>query len=290
MRNKERRIPGRFRAVVYALMVHAAVAAVVVVGFRWTSAPVAAPSKAIQAVAVNEEQARRSDVEKRKQDEDARKKAQLETEATEQKRKEEEERKRAEDKRKLEEQRKAEEQRKLEDQRRAEQERKQAEAEKKKQAEAKKKQDEEQRKQAAVEKKREETAAKQKKQEDDQRRKAAEDSLKEDLKAEEHSRAEAAKVARAATEADKYKALIRQKVSRNWNQPHGAAPGLKCVVRVRLVPGGEVLEAHVIKGSGNAAFDRSVEAAVFKASPLPLPTEADLFEYFREVEFTFSPT
>jgi colicin import membrane protein len=60
-------------------------------------------------------------------------------------------------------------------------------------------------------------------------------------------------------------------------------------VRVRLVAGGEVLQATVVQSSGNAAFDRSVENAVYKASPLPIPDDKALFDYFRELEFKFRP-
>ena len=69
----------------------------------------------------------------------------------------------------------------------------------------------------------------------------------------------------------------------------GAEKGLECVVRVRLVPGGEVIDAKVVRGSGNPAFDRSVENAVYKSTPLPWPTDKQLFEYFRELEFIFKP-
>ena len=65
---------------------------------------------------------------------------------------------------------------------------------------------------------------------------------------------------------------------------------MKCTVRVRIIPGGEVVSVKTIKSSGNIAFDRSVEQAVQKASPLPVPdTGSGLFDNFREVEFVFDP-
>jgi len=117
------------------------------------------------------------------------------------------------------------------------------------------------------------------------RQKLAEQSLKEGLAAEERQRREA----RAAAEVEKYRELIRQKVSRNWNRPVGAARGLQCTVRVRVVPGGEVLQATVVRSSGDVLFDGSVESAVYKSTPLPLPDAPELFEYFRELEFLFRP-
>jgi colicin import membrane protein len=63
------------------------------------------------------------------------------------------------------------------------------------------------------------------------------------------------------------------------------------VVQVRLIPGGDVVPGGVsiIKSSGNAAFDRSVEAAVYKATPLPVPS-GPLFESFRNLRLNFNPS
>lgn len=265
--NRPRRAPGRFRAIVYAALVHAAVIAALVIGFRWSSTPSGvAPQNTIQATIAE-------DPEKKKQEEDRRRRQDEE-------RKAEAERKRQE----IEAQKKEEAQR-------IEERRKQVEAEKlKQQAEAKRKEEERKKVEAeAAERKRAEAEARKKREDDARQRKVAEESLRQQLADEERSRAEAALAARAASEADKYRALIRQKVSRNWARPAGASSGLTCVVRVRLAAGGDVLQAAVVKGSGNAVFDRSVEVAVYKASPLPIPAEADLFQYFREIEFTFAP-
>jgi hypothetical protein len=38
-----------------------------------------------------------------------------------------------------------------------------------------------------------------------------------------------------------------------------------------------------------ALFDRSVENAVHKASPMPLPKDAAVFKYFRELRLIFKP-
>ncbi len=46
---------------------------------------------------------------------------------------------------------------------------------------------------------------------------------------------------------------------------------------------------NVIRSSGDPVFDRSVESAVLKASPLPLPGDAALFTHFREINFNFDP-
>jgi colicin import membrane protein len=57
---------------------------------------------------------------------------------------------------------------------------------------------------------------------------------------------------------------------------------------VRLAPGGNVIAVSILESSGNSAFDRSAEAAVYKAEPLPVPS-GNLFERFRDVNFVFDP-
>lgn len=93
----------------------------------------------------------------------------------------------------------------------------------------------------------------------------------------------------AAKAVASYRDLIKQKVERNWIQPPGEIVGLNCVVRVRIMPGGDVIDAQVIQSSGNAVFDRSVERATRKAAPLPLPDDPRLASYFRTLEFVFRP-
>ena len=155
---------------------------------------------------------------------------------------------------------------------------------------------EDKRKAAETEKKRKDEARQaeiKKKLDTEERRKSAESNLKEQLAREEKERTEAKaraeQAARAQSELARYEGLIRQKVERNWVRPAGWTKGMECVVRVRLAPTGEVINAAVARPSGSPAFDRSVENAVYKASPLPLPEDKDLFEHFRELELRFRP-
>ncbi len=88
----------------------------------------------------------------------------------------------------------------------------------------------------------------------------------------------------------KYEALIKSKITRNWIFPASYQKGMKCKVLVRIIPSGDVISVRITQSSGNAAFDRSVEMAVKKASPLPVPeSSTGLFEHFREVELVFDP-
>lgn len=84
-------------------------------------------------------------------------------------------------------------------------------------------------------------------------------------------------------------AQIEAKLNRLWRRPMGAPAGLACVIHVKTVPGGEVVTARVIKSSGNPTFDRSAERAVLKASPLPVPSDPELYPTFRNFDFRFRP-
>lgn len=92
------------------------------------------------------------------------------------------------------------------------------------------------------------------------------------------------------SEINKYRSLIKEEVTRHWNIPATAHDDLLCEVKVRLIPSGDVVDVKIIKSSGDAAFDRSVEKAVYRAAPLSVPPlESGLFDKFREVVFQFEP-
>ena len=243
------------RAAVYAVLVHLMLLAIVVIGIRWQAKP-QTPARPVQAQVMPDPEMRK-EIERRKREE----REHTEAEARKKREQEEQARREKEDKRKQEQAKLAEQKRKAEAQR-------QAETEKKRKAE-------QQKKDAA------------------ERHKAAEQSMKEQLVQEEKERAEsrrrAEQAVRAQSELAKYEGLIRQRVERNWVRPAGWSRDMECIVRVRLVPTGEVISATVIRSSGNAAFDRSVENAVYKAAPLPLPEDKGLFEHFRELELRFRP-
>jgi colicin import membrane protein len=76
-------------------------------------------------------------------------------------------------------------------------------------------------------------------------------------------------------------------VQRAWIRPPSAKAGLDCLVIVTQVPGGTVVRAEVRTCNGDDAVKQSIEAAVFRASPLPPPPDPALFE--RTLEFRFRP-
>ena len=75
-----------------------------------------------------------------------------------------------------------------------------------------------------------------------------------------------------------YMTQIRQKIERNWSAPASAGADLECSVRVRQIPGGEVIGVTILSCNGDDAVRRSVEAAVHRSSPLPEPSDPSLFD------------
>lgn len=144
-----------------------------------------------------------------------------------------------------------------------------AAAEEKAKAEAQKQAEEEAKKRAQAERK----AA------DEARRKTA---LQQVLDAEARSREDAA----LADDRSRYAQLIRSHVEANWLRPPGAG-SVRCKVRVDQLPNGGISRVELLSSCGSEALDRSVEKAIYKSDPLPLPANRNVFQ--RELIFTFEP-
>lgn len=261
-----------------ALGLHALLA-LLLVGFSWNSTQTVVPQLAIKAVMVDTKtlnqltKAARVQPEvvpqaepqpdpaeeQRKQEEAQRQREQLQEREREQKRQQELEQQRALDK-----------QKQLDQQRKAE-------AEKQKQAAEKDKQ-----RLAEIQQKQREAEAK--------RLAAAEAKAQQAREAELDAQLAAEAGRDNAVNAgllNQYKALIQQKVMRNWIKPPTAKAGLECEVSVTQATGGTVLSVSVGRCNGDAAVRASIEAAVQRASPLPEPPDARLFE--RNLLFKFKP-
>lgn len=264
-------------AVTLAILLHLAIVLYLIFGLEWELFPQKARPKVnvVQAHAVDEQQLRDKAAEEK-----ARERKRLEQEA--QKRKQDQARKQklAEEKKRKAERaakQKAEAQRKAEAERQAEIKRKaEAAAKAKRQAEAKRKAETEAKRKAEAEaKRRAEEAAKR----EAAARAERERALQEQLAAEQNAR-----------EIDRYVAVITQHIERNWWKPDQLKEQLSCIVRVRLMPGGDVLPGGVsiTKSSGNDTFDRTVLDAVYRAAPLPVPS-GPLFDSFRSFSLRFKP-
>jgi len=168
---------------------------------------------------------------------------------------------------------------KIRQQEEAEQKRKEqeeADRKRKEQEEAdrlKREEEEKEQKRIEAEKKREEDIRRQREENERIRKEAEAEARAAEISAEENRMAAVDSGALAV-----YTAMIRQKIERNWSAPASAGAELKCSVRVRQLPGGEVAGVTILTCNGDEAVKRSVEAAIYRSSPLPEPSDPSLFD------------
>lgn len=99
-----------------------------------------------------------------------------------------------------------------------------------------------------------------------------------------------AEVQRAtAAELGRYQDMIRSKIRHNIVMPPDVRAGISVEFKVVLLPDGSVLDAVRLKSSGNPAYDEATERAIYKAQPLPIPTDPLLKQRFRELRLTIRP-
>jgi colicin import membrane protein len=114
---------------------------------------------------------------------------------------------------------------------------------------------------------------------------ALEADLKRRLAAEE---AEGAAAAARPGVKDEYRALLVQAIERNWIRPASARAGLACTLYVNQATGGTVVDVKLGPCNGDEAVRESIVNAVYRASPLPAPSDPRAFE--RRLEIVFKPT
>lgn len=317
MRSKPRRIGLTSKSLFYAIIIHVAAGVLLVLNIDWPTHVVSSPRSEpapVQATVVSEaeiqkqmEAIQQKELAEQRKQEEAQEKLEelLKQKEVEEQRLAEIKERQEQDQQKVEELARQKEQEqqelaKLKEQEEEQRKREEAEAERKRQEEAERqrKEEEERKRQqeAEAERKRQEEAERKRKEEEERKRKAAEEQRQKEL-AEKRAREEELqrqleqeRVARRVESAlDQYIPIIRQKVGRNWNRPGGLRDSIEASVNVRLSQTGEVISARIVKSSGNPVFDRSVENAVLKASPLPIPQEQGVNEQFRNMTLNFKP-
>ena len=204
------------------------------------------------------------------------------------------------------------------DQRRREEQRQQQEAEQQRQREqeaAEQQQQEREREQAALrereELERQRAEQERRQREEDARREADEEDRRQRELAEQQERqrpqelqrqrqrqqeaAEAAAAEAARTEYELVQsatALIQQVVQENWSRPPSARNGMRAVLQIRMLPTGELVDATITQSSGDPAFDRSAETAVFRAAPFSELQDLPINVFntnFRSLSLIFEP-
>ena len=142
--------------------------------------------------------------------------------------------------------------------------------------EAQRKRDEEERRE------RERQEAERKRQEDIQRQREENERLRLELEAEQRQAELDAEerrfTARNSAAMDAYVRAIAQRINRYWNMPASAGPETQCTVLVTQLPGGDIVGVNIRSCNGDDAVKRSVEAAIRRSSPLPEPSDPDLFD------------
>jgi colicin import membrane protein len=83
-------------------------------------------------------------------------------------------------------------------------------------------------------------------------------------------------------------AAIQRQVQARWRKPLNWPAGMRCELRVKLLPSGEVISAQAVDCGNDPAFVESVQDAVMAASPLKVPSDIGLFNaHFRNFIFEF---
>ena len=277
------------RSLVLSIILHLALGAVLIFSFEFSPKPTPPPKpivNIVKATAVDKKQVELELKRLKKQDDEKiakeiKRQKDLEKKADDAKKKRLAEEKKLKDikKKKAQETKK----RKKEEARIKKLEKEKKELEKKTKLEQeKKKKIEEETKKIEAEKKKQ--AAEQKKKEEDKKRQEQEKALQDQLDAE----LDAEQQERDLTTIQKYQALIIRAVENNFNQLN-LPEGLSCVILIRMLEGGKVVEASIVTSSGNDLFDTRAQKSVYLASPLPVPEEIRLFEKMRNIRFTFEP-
>ena len=99
----------------------------------------------------------------------------------------------------------------------------------------------------------------------------------------------------AESEADlamAYTDSIRAAIEDNWSRPPSARRDMEVVLRIQLIPTGEVVSVSIVRSSGNEAFDLSAINAVNKAQRFPEVADAPskVFErHLRTFQLVFRP-
>lgn len=92
---------------------------------------------------------------------------------------------------------------------------------------------------------------------------------------------------RASSEEASWASAITARIHRAWIPPPTVHPGIQCVLYVTQDRSGQVSSVRIGSCNGDQAVRQSIEAAVYRASPLPGPPDPSLFQ--SNLTITFRP-
>ena len=271
------------RSLFFSIVLHIVLGGILIFSFKFSNkpTPIHKPTtNIVNAVSVDKKQVelelkRLKDIEEAKKADEKKRQKKLEKKAEDAKKKriaEEKKLKKLKKKKETEKKKRKEEEKKL---KKLEKERKELEKKQKLEEEKKKKE---------VERKRKEEEKK-KAQEVERKRKEEEKKRKEK---ELQAALEAEQLEYEQSEISKYTGLIINAIESEFNETN-LKEGLSCVILIRMIEGGKVIESNIVESSGNELFDQRAEKAVYSASPLPVPSEIRLFNKMRSIRITFEP-
>jgi len=277
--------PGWFvttQSVIFALILHAVVLLLLLISFSFTpELRTAKPVSIVNAVTVDKAKV---DAElKRLQQEEEKKRSAEKQRIEELEKKLQAEQKKAEE---IKNQRLEEEKQLLATRQKKEEEQKKREEEQKKVAELEQQRKLEEEKKATAESEKKKKEADLKKKEEEKKRQEAQKALQEQVE-EEELKAQESEDRKLVSELGNE---IHDKIAKYFNLA-GLPENLSCKLRVNMLPSGEVVGVTILESSGNEIFDRRALTAVQKASPLPVPPDAETFERLnlRDSTFIFKP-
>jgi colicin import membrane protein len=96
-------------------------------------------------------------------------------------------------------------------------------------------------------------------------------------------------LANELSETERFMALIRSRIESKWHIPPNSRK-LTVVLRIRLLPTGELSAVKLLESSGQSAMDQSALSAVNSIRLFPVPKDRVIFEkYFRQFSMSFTP-
>ena len=86
--------------------------------------------------------------------------------------------------------------------------------------------------------------------------------------------------------------VLTEPIRQNWSRTPSARNGMTAVFRIQMVPTGDILDVELVQSSGDFAFDRAAESAIYRVGRFQelqgMPI--NLFnENFRSLLLTFRP-
>ncbi|MBK8677071.1 MAG: cell envelope integrity protein TolA [Cellvibrionales bacterium] len=90
----------------------------------------------------------------------------------------------------------------------------------------------------------------------------------------------------------KWAGLFADLIENNWNRPPNARQGMVVVLRIQLLPNGQVKDVQVVQSSGDRAFDLAAEAAVRKVETFKDITDKmkpEELKMFSDFDLKFDP-